>query len=417
MRSVPVLFTLLILSLCTIAYGWSKEGIYSIPSPFPVNSGPTPSCADQNPPPQSHTDHEIFRLRDELELIEGEGVTFYGRPSLHHHRHHHYHLCHHHRPHSFPAADANIDFIGVKNGPAASVEDINKAYRKTSARMHPDKFKPAKHLSPAQQRAARKKASERFARLGLIANILRSPLRESYDHFLRNGFPKWRGTGYYYARFRPGIGSVLFGLYLAAGAVHYFIMTFNAKRQREFLRNIIKEVRQAAFGSAAVPGLAQALGEQDPADAAAATAASAKKSKKAKREVSSGESTPNRRKVVGPNGKAFMVEASGTVFLLDETEDGTQELLLDPGEVLDAKWTNTLLFGLPRGLWNITLGRFVGKKAVAADEDDAEEDDGTANGNGAATRKKRGVPKKLERVGDGLPRRRAVKGKAGKTQL
>ena len=28
----------------------------------------------------------------------------------------------------------------------------------------------------------------------------------SYDFFYKNGVPKWRGTGYYYARFRPGLG-------------------------------------------------------------------------------------------------------------------------------------------------------------------------------------------------------------------
>ena len=27
-----------------------------------------------------------------------------------------------------------------------------------------------------------------------------------YDFFYTNGVPKWRGTGYYYSRFRPGIG-------------------------------------------------------------------------------------------------------------------------------------------------------------------------------------------------------------------
>ena len=27
-----------------------------------------------------------------------------------------------------------------------------------------------------------------------------------YDFFYKNGVPKWRGTGYYYSRFRPGIG-------------------------------------------------------------------------------------------------------------------------------------------------------------------------------------------------------------------
>lgn len=27
-----------------------------------------------------------------------------------------------------------------------------------------------------------------------------------YDFFYKNGVPKWRGTGYYYSRFRPGVG-------------------------------------------------------------------------------------------------------------------------------------------------------------------------------------------------------------------
>ncbi|KAF8543638.1 hypothetical protein BDD12DRAFT_819922 [Trichophaea hybrida] len=351
MRSA-VLLTILLSSLCTIVHCWSKE------------------------------DHEIFRLRDELELNEGEGVTFY-------------------------------DFVGVKNGPAAVMDDINKAYRKTSARIHPDKFKPPKHLSRTQQATAKTKASERFARLGLIANILRGPERDRYDHFLKNGFPKWRGTGYYYARFRPGIESVLLGLYLVAGAAHYVVLKLNAKKQRQFMGDIIREVRQAAFGSAGVPGLAQALGEEDPA------ATGVKKQKKAKRDLGgSGNATPNRRKVVGPNGKSFIVDASGDVFLLDETEDGTQELLLDPSEVQDAKWRNTLLVGLPKGIWNITIGRFFRKKAAGDDEaeDWEAEEEGGANGNEAAAKKKKGVARKIERGGDGLPRRRA-KGRAGKSHL
>ena len=28
----------------------------------------------------------------------------------------------------------------------------------------------------------------------------------SYDFFYKNGVPVWRGTGYYYSRFRPGLG-------------------------------------------------------------------------------------------------------------------------------------------------------------------------------------------------------------------
>lgn len=30
-------------------------------------------------------------------------------------------------------------------------------------------------------------------------------LGTSYDFFYKNGVPKWRGTGYYYSRFRPGL--------------------------------------------------------------------------------------------------------------------------------------------------------------------------------------------------------------------
>ena len=30
--------------------------------------------------------------------------------------------------------------------------------------------------------------------------------RHRYDFFYKNGVPKWRGTGYYYSRFRPGLG-------------------------------------------------------------------------------------------------------------------------------------------------------------------------------------------------------------------
>ena len=67
---------------------------------------------------------------------------------------------------------------------------------------------------------------ERFARLGVISTILRNKegreryvigssqpccsqaltFFNRYDFFYKNGVPKWRGTGYYYSRFRPGLG-------------------------------------------------------------------------------------------------------------------------------------------------------------------------------------------------------------------
>ena len=37
-----------------------------------------------------------------------------------------------------------------------------------------------------------------------LTHALVHPTR--YDFFYKNGVPKWRGTGYYYSRFRPGVG-------------------------------------------------------------------------------------------------------------------------------------------------------------------------------------------------------------------
>ncbi|KAG4218488.1 hypothetical protein PC116_g33032, partial [Phytophthora cactorum] len=51
-------------------------------------------------------DREIFRLRDEIAQYEGANVTFY-------------------------------DFLGVS--PRATQDEINKAYRKKSRALHPDK--------------------------------------------------------------------------------------------------------------------------------------------------------------------------------------------------------------------------------------------------------------------------------------
>ena len=135
-------------------------------------------------------DHEIFRLRDEVEVSEGQDVTFY-------------------------------DFLGVK--PSATWEEIDKAFRKKSRTLHPDKArqqfvaqrstrppkkpgekrKPGVHVSkgPSQREIDKfmKEATARYSRLGVVANLLKGAERGRYDHFLRHGFPTLRGTRYYYA--------------------------------------------------------------------------------------------------------------------------------------------------------------------------------------------------------------------------
>ena len=334
-------------------------------------------------------DHEIFRLVDEIAAVEGSETTFY-------------------------------TFLGVKS--TASQDDISKAYRKKSRLIHPDKAKqsfiasraqptpkansgqkkkkPGVHVSKppteSEIQAHVKKASERFARLGVITQILKGPGRERYDFFLENGFPKWRGTGYYYARFRPGLGTVLVGLFvLGGGGAHYAALYVSWKRQREFVDRYIRHARRAAWGDEigikGIPGV-------DP-DAVATTASPAlgepsggnaslnrrqkrmqeKESKKEKEKISRREKQPAKRsgtitplngahveatgpqgvtkKVQAENGKILIVDSVGNVYLEEEEENGERrEFLLDPNEIIRPTWRQTILVRLPVWVYSKALG-------------------------------------------------------------
>ncbi|MCJ1350760.1 MAG: DnaJ sub C member 1 [Icmadophila ericetorum] len=339
-------------------------------------------------------DHEIFRLRDEIERYEGLDVTFY-------------------------------DFMGVK--PGASQDDINKAYRKKGKLMHPDKVKqnfiaakstekskskskkPGVHVSKGpsdkEVKKAIKEATERFARLGLINQILKGPGRARYDHFLENGFPKWRGTGYYYARFRPGLGSVLIGLFIfGGGLLHYGALMMSWKRQRTFVERYISQARKAAWGDAGIKGIPDAntlgTGTAIPSVAVDGQEDSGmvlnrrerrlqeRESKKGKDKDQkgprgakrSGTSTPlntevpeapqgQKKRVEAENGKMLLVDSVGNVFLEEENEDGKkEEFLLDPNEIVKPTFRQTVLFRLPVWAYQTLKQRLTGKM----DEEDAE---------------------------------------------
>ena len=315
-------------------------------------------------------DHEIFRLRDEVVLHEGENATFYS-------------------------------FVGVK--PSATIDEIRRAYRKRSLALHPDKArqswvanynrpptrsskpgsKPTVHIQKDKKPSTRetnafiKEASARYARLGVVADILRGEGRDRYDHFLSNGFPRWRGTGYYYQRYRPGLGAVLTGLFVVVGGgAHYLALYLGWKRQREFVERYIKHARRTAWGDESgiggIPGIgsnssaaptppvhSEAEEEQeqqamnwnrrqkramakertkDDRRAVKNPKAAAKAAEKAKSE---GISTPQeaeitsgpvgaKKRTVAENGKVLIVDSTGNVYLEEETEEGdVHEFLLD----------------------------------------------------------------------------------------
>jgi len=316
----------------------------------------------------SKEDHEIFRLNDEVQSHEGHNETFYS-------------------------------FLGIK--PNAKQDDINKAYRKLSRSLHPDKArsnwianynkptpiktkagaKPTVHVQKNKQPSSseisrfNKEASARFERLSLVTNILRGSERDRYDHFLSNGFPRWRGTGFYYERYRPGLGTVLFGLFVVfGGGGHYAALYLGWKRQREFVERYIKHARRMAWGDeggiGAIPGLGgstangnatppqmrnspapdsqdesmqwnrkqKRMMEKEKRKEAKGPVKSARAARKAREE---GISTPQeaeitsgpvgaKKRTVAENGKILIVDSTGNVFLEEETEEGdTQEFLLD----------------------------------------------------------------------------------------
>lgn len=318
------------------------------------------------------------------------------------------------------------DFLGVR--PSANQDDINKAYRQKSRLLHPDKVKrsfiansskdKAKAKSkkgvnvsqgPSQKEIASavKVAHERSARLNIVVNILRGPGRDRYDHFLKNGFPKWKGTGYYYERFRPGLGSVLVGLLLVfGGGAHYLALVLSWKRQREFVDRYIRQARRAAWGDElgvrGIPGL-------DSVNASASTSTpsaeggdsdampvnrrqkrmmdrgnkkESKKGAKAARDsgtatptTESGGSTGERKRVVAENGKMLIVDSTGNVFLEEETEEGErQEFLLDIDEIQRPTARDTMLFRVPGWCFQKTVGRLTGSKVEDVDVDGESEE-------------------------------------------
>ncbi|KAH9938172.1 DnaJ-domain-containing protein [Fomitopsis serialis] len=292
-------------------------------------------------------DHEIFDLVSAVESSEGKGTTFYS-------------------------------WLGVP--PTASVPEISKAYRKKSVQLHPDK-------NPND-----KKAHERFSRLGVIAAILRSPAgRERYDFFYKNGVPKWRGTGYYYSRFRPGLGFVFVFLTILTSGLQYLVRSLNYKRDLARIDSLVSQARSQAWGAKLVP------------------------------------TAEGQRKVKVNLGGHSRLDEDGNVVggkLVDMVVEGNDVYYLDPDGGLHPVNSDTATPPSLRGTWFIALlitlyGKVAKKDASASDPGDTQtngeaydSEDGSGTGSDVPGKRRTAGPTKGSRTAAtmaGGRRRKAVK--------
>ncbi|KAJ7129576.1 DnaJ domain-containing protein [Mycena epipterygia] len=266
-------------------------------------------------------DHEIFDLVSAIQASEGKDTTFYS-------------------------------WLDVPS--TATTAEIAKAYRRKSMVLHPDKNPNDKTIH------------ERFSRLGVVSTILRNKeSRERYDFFYKNGVPTWRGTGYYYSRFRPGLGSVLVFLVLVTSGFHYIVQHINYRNDLQRIERFVKDAQLAAWGPKLVPIEGQ---------------------RKVKVNLAGSQRTNEGRWI-------DMVVDSKNVYILDPSGDMH---LLDASTANRADFTNTWFIALVKSLYYQVLDRVSPSKEHSSSEaeDDGNESSTTASeapGSGTVTPKE-GAP-------------------------
>lgn len=276
----------------------------------------------------SKEDEEIFKINHDVKADLGDDVTFYS-------------------------------WLSLENGPKSSFEEINKAYRKLSRKIHPDKIKRNKFDSTKKFKAVKKKYTERYQRLSVVGQILRSRSKERYDFFLKNGFPKYRvNGGWLYEKFRPGLVSVIVGLFLLVGTFQYFVLKIQTKQNKKRLEATIYQIKQQAWPSG-IP----------PADGS------------------------DRKMTNQFTGKSFIVKIDGSVHVIDD-EDSTVLHHVDPDEIHEPTIHDTIITKLPIWVWNSSVGKalpslhYTYVPPVPAKKNSVKDDEKLSHEEGAGKNKK-----------------------------
>lgn len=80
--------------------------------------------------------------------------------------------------------------------------------------------------------------------MGKVVAILRDGhKRERYNFFYKNGVPRWRGTGYYYSRWRPGFFTVVIALGVLTGGLQHLAAWVNYHQEKRRIRQFVMDAR------------------------------------------------------------------------------------------------------------------------------------------------------------------------------
>eukprot|EP00842_Homolaphlyctis_polyrhiza_P000180 jgi/Hompol1/1162/HPOL_004723-RA len=128
--------------------------------------------------------------------------------------------------------DAAKDFYQLLQIPrTASETEISKAYRIKAKEFHPDKT-----------------TDERLRRihalLTSVATVLKDEKsRERYDKHLARGFPVWRGAGYHYKKYKPGLATVVVFILLAVSAAQLITAQLMYQRNKSRMAQYVEELK------------------------------------------------------------------------------------------------------------------------------------------------------------------------------
>ncbi|KAH9273858.1 hypothetical protein BASA83_003852 [Batrachochytrium salamandrivorans] len=132
--------------------------------------------------------------------------------------------------------DPKADFYSVLEVPrTAEQAEINKAYRKKSRTFHPDKTTDTK-------------LHRLHTLLTSISTILKDDdKRLRYDGHLSRGFPTWRGTDYYYSRYKPGLVEVVVFILFFISVAQYIIAWIFYHRQKQEIETKIGYLNELSY--------------------------------------------------------------------------------------------------------------------------------------------------------------------------